>query len=253
MLNYIKSEGFRALKNKNIKIMIGICMALMFSLVAILYYFKSESGFSYANTRYAVGNIYTSMTLILILTLVIVTILDDSEYKNHTIKHSVAFGISREEIYFGRFLVMVIASTIIYVILTAFLAITSYFMLNHSNVGEYMILARISLGSFTCLIAGLSVTYYFFMSMENPAIAATWSMVLLFALPAVFNLLGMKFEAAKILSGYMPSNCIDSGSKLVESNGNNMHAIIVASIVGAVWTVAFLAFGMLRFQKKEIK
>jgi ABC-type transport system involved in multi-copper enzyme maturation permease subunit len=254
MMNYIKSELYRTLKNRSLKIMMAIYIGLLTAMVLVLYYYRlTDVNFRYANTRFTLGMMYMSMTVIMILTMVISAIVDDSEYKNHTIKHSVAFGIDRKTIFFGKFLVQVIVCVVIYVVILAYLTGISYLFLVHSNVGEVAVLARISLGCLTCLIAGLTISYVFIMINENQMIGATWGLIIIMGLPIICNLLGRKVEIVEKMGTLLPYNLIASDGKIVTSSGMDFGAAVSSSIVGAVWTVAFLLIGIVLFQKKEIK
>lgn len=254
MINYMKSELYRSLKNRNLKIMMAIFLSLLTAMVLVLYYYRmTDATFRYANTRFALGNIYTSMTLVLILTMMISAIIDDGEYKNHTMKHSVAFGVSRTTIYMGKFFVQAIVCVIVYVIITAFLTGISFLFLVHSNVGEVAILARISVDCLTCLLAGLTISYFFIMNSENQMIGATWGMVVIMGLPVVCNLLGRKVEMVEKIGSILPYNLISYDGKVISSNGSNMGAAVNTSVIGVIWIAAFLLIGLVTFQKKEIK
>ena len=254
MINYIKSELYRSLKNRSLKIMMAIYLGLMTAMVLVLYYYRvTDLTFRYANTRFTMGMFYTSMSVIMILTMVISSIVDDSEYKNHTIKHSVAFGIDRKTIFLGKFLVQILVCIIVYVVVIGYLIGISYIFLEHSNAGEVEVLLRISLVSFTCLIAGLTISYVFIMIYENQMMGATWGLVIIMGLPIICNLLGKKINFVQKIGNILPYNLISSTSKIVESSGKDFQASISATIIGAAWTVAFLLIGIAIFPKKEIK
>ena len=254
MMNYIKSELYRSLKNRNLKIMMAIFLGLMTAMVLVLYYYRvTDPNFNYANTRFTMGMIYTSMTMMMLLTMVISALIDDSEYKNHTIKHSVAFGIDRKIIFLGKFLVQVLVCIVVYVVILAYLIGISYLFLKHSNVDEIATLVRISLGCLTCLIAGLTISYVFIMIHENQMIGATWGIVIIVGLPIICNLLGRKVEIVGKIGDLLPYNLVADAGKVVSSNGTDFGAAVSTSIIGAVWTLAFLLIGIMTFQKKEIK
>ena len=254
MMNYMKSELYRSLKNRNLKIMMAIFMGLMTVMVLVLYYYRvTDANFNYANTGFTLSMMYSSMTMILLLTMVISSIVDDSEYKNHTIKHSVAFGIDRKSIFFGRFFIQLLVCIVVYILILAYLTAISYLFLVHSNKGEIIHLVRISLGCLTCLIAGLTISYVFIMIHENQMIGATWGLVIIVGLPVICNLLGKKVEIVKAMGEFLPYNLIADSGKVVASNGADFGAAVNASLIGLVWTIVFLLIGIMTFQKKEIK
>ena len=254
MVNYIRSEFYRNTKNRNLKIMVIVfallITLLMFALVTLNRY---EVNFPYANTRYALGNVYAEMSIMLTVLIFICMIIDDSESRHHTIKHSVAFGIPRKTIYLGRFLVQAVIATIIYAVMTSALAILAYLLLEHSNVGEYETLFRVSVGGYTCLLASLAAAFYFVMNHENQAVAVGNSMVTILAVPIVCNTLGRKIPIFDTIASLLPYNILAYNGPLVNPVGNATDEIIKSLLIGLVWIVAFLGLGLIQYENKEIK
>lgn len=253
MLNYIKSECYRALRNRNFKILVVVCALLMAAMVVVLKFSSSTPTFPYANTRFALGNIYMQMNLLLAVTIVVSAFMHDNEEKYHTIKHSVAFGIPRTVIFMGRFMVQAIASILIYLVLVGGFTALSFGMLHHQNAGELTSLINVSLGSFTCLMAGLAVTHYFLMITENQSTAMVSALTVLIIVPTIGNLLGRKVALIQKVMELFPLNVITYGGPLIEVEGDVNMGIIKSLLIGACWLAAFLALGVIRFQKKEIK
>mgnify|MGYP000992895163 CR=1 FL=1 len=253
MLNYIKSECYRTVRNRNFKILVGVCALLMAALVVVLKLFSATPTFPYANTRFALSNLYMQMNLLLGVTIVVSTFLHDNEEKHHTIKHSAAFGIPRTVIFMGRFLVQALVSILIYLVLVGGFTVLSFGLLQHSNAGELEGVLRVSLGSFTCLLTGLAVSHFFLMFAENQSTAMVSALVVLIMIPSIGNLLGRKVMLVKSLMEFFPLNVISDGGPLVEGEGDIATVIMKSLLIGAVWLVAFLVLGVIRFQKKEIK
>ena len=72
-------------------------------------------------------------------------------------------------------------------------------------------------------------------------------------IPSIGNLLGRKVMLVKSLMEFFPLNVISDGGPLVEGEGDIATVIMKSLLIGAVWLVAFLVLGVIRFQKKEIK
>lgn len=255
MLNYIKSEFFRMAHNRNLHIAVGACGALMIVLVVVLKLFSKDPAFSYANTKFALSNIYMNMGTLLIVTVVMSAFMHGDEDKQHTIKHSVSFGIKRSTIYIGRFCVQMAVSCLIYVVLVSLFTVASYLLLPHSNLGELESLIRVSIGGCTCLIAALSVTHYFSMSVESQhaATVGPLAIVVLVAVPYILNTLGRKVEVFRIVGGFFPASAIDTGSSLVSGGADVMQGVVSALLIGAVWTIVFCILGIRKFNRLEVK
>lgn len=256
MLNYVKSEFYRTLHNRNLFLLTGICGLLMCALVIVLMAFASDPQFPqfpYANTKFALSNIYMQMELILVFTIVFAVFMHDNEDKQHTIKHSISFGIKRETIYMARFLVQAVVSSIIYIVLVSIFTALSYSFLEHQNIGELEDLIRVSIGSCTCLFTGLAITHFFLMNFESQNMAYVFSFSILVIIPSVFNLLGRKVEVVRTISKVLPFNVISYNGPLLNLKINEIQAVAYALMIGVIWMIVFLIWGLFKFNHKEVR
>lgn len=253
MANYIKSEFYRVLRIRNIYILISICGGLMISLVLVLKHFGLNPNFPYSNTRFALSNLYGMMNYMLMAAVVFSVFMYDNEEKQHTMKHSVAFGIPHYVIFIGRFLVQVVVCIFTYLILVGVYTALCYALLKHENVGELATLIRVSIGSFTSLLAALAIAHFFFMILENQSVAMVWTVSVLVILPGIGNLLGRKVDLIEKLMKFFPINIVSWGGPLVSVDGNATTVILKCFLIGGVWLVGFLVAGIVKFQGKELK
>ncbi len=253
MLNYMKSEFYRTFRNRNLGILLCACALLMTALVFVLKYFGADTSFPYANTKFALSNVYGQMNLFLMATIIFSGFIHDNEERHHTIKHSVAFGIKRSKIYLGRFLVQAVVSILIYIVVVGCFTALSYAMLSHKNVGEMQNLIRVSLGSITCLMTALAVTHFFLMSSENQNTAYVWAIIILALIPAICNMLGRKVELIRRMAELFPINVISDSGALVLAEGMGQMEIINGLLIGAIWLAMFLILGIYKFNSREVK
>ncbi|MGN0142172.1 MAG: ABC transporter permease subunit [Roseburia sp.] len=254
MMNYIKSECYRILHNKKFWVLELVCAGLLTAMVLVLWYFQTfTEAFPYGNTRFALSNIYCSMTGFMYVAAVFMLIFSDSENKNHTIKNSVASGIRRSTIFGGRFVAAAIFTTTTYVALIAVFAALSYALLLHSGEGEYGILLGASAAGSTCLFAALAGTHLFLMLSENESTALLWSVAILVGIPTIFKLLGYKVPLFRWIAALFPFNVLSDYGDATLTLQVNRGLAWQTFLVGAAWLVGFLVIGMIRFQKKEVK
>lgn len=64
------------------------------------------------------------------------------EFKNNTLKNSISYGISRNQIYFSKFLVEIVIGTINLVLISASYIISAYIMLEDSGILHFNYLIR---------------------------------------------------------------------------------------------------------------
>ena len=252
MLNYMKSELYRTLRNRSLWIATSVAATLMFAVIFILNHFASDPTFPYSDTRFALGNIYMQMMLVLLFAVIFVLYMNDNEEKQHTIKHSVAFGFKRSTIYMGRFVTQILVSSIVYIVLVSLYTLLAYGLLQHSNEGELELLLRVSFGSMTCLFAVIAVTDYFLINYDNQSVATVSSVFILVGLPIIFNSLGRKIGVFEVLSEILPYNLMASYGPLFSTEMDKTTALLQCLGIGTIWMVLFLVLGVMKFNRKEI-
>lgn len=256
MLNYIKSEWYRQMHNKPFKIMVLVCMGLIAALVGVLAYFGSEPGFRYANTRFAMSMIFTSMSGVFVLTMVPASFMENNaKNKELPIKNSVAFGISRETIYLGKFIVQLILCTLMYLLLPAFLTLLSYLFLEHSGVGETEYMIRALTGAFPLCLFMLSICFCFFFNMGTSMVPTLWILGIVYVIPKSLSFLSLKFAFFGRFTRWFPSEMLrlrydESGLHFFWDTADGLLRCYTAGIIG---TLVFLLVGMYWLKKREIK
>lgn len=251
MINYIKSELYRSIKNANLKIMFVIFTVLIVASVLVLNSMLNvDPTFRYGNTRFSLGNVYAQMTMLFSVIVIFSAIMNDGK-GNNTTKQSISFGISRNNIYIGGFIVQAIVGILIYTIMSILLIILSFLLLQHSNVNEISIFIRVTIGSATCLLSVLSVTYFFSMNSKDVLASITLPIIIMVIIPSILNLIGKKITLIKSIAYYLPYNLVDYDSKLVQSQSTI--GIVLPLIIGLIWLVIFILGGIYVFNKKEIK
>lgn len=253
MMNYIRSELYRTIKNRNFKIMCVVFTILIVGFVLVLDYMTGiDENFPYGNTRFSLSNVYMGMTFIFTLVVIFSAMMDNGEANTNTIKHSIAFGISRNTIYIGRFIVQAIVGILVYISMSILLIFLSFLLLKHSNANEINIYIRVTMGASSCLLAVLAVSHFFIMNVKNQAIALIFPVIIMVVAPGVINMIGRKLTLIKSIAYYLPYNLVESGSKLVQG-GNGIGVYGLPLVVGIVWIIIFILGGIYIFNKKEIK
>lgn len=253
MNNYIKSEFYRYRYNRKLMALVLIFAGLMAASVLVLSRFVDDPTFAYANTRFALGNIYMAMNMICGVAVLIAGFMFDNEDQNKTLKHAVAFGIDRKAIYLARFFVMAVLSVAIYTVLTTAYVGLAFALLPASHLGEVAILIRVSLGSCGCLLAILALSHALLMTMDNKLSAYAISLVFVFVLPRVLGLLATRIDIFKSAWAIMPTQLLGPSGPLLVLSGSGTRAIIICNGIGLLWILAFSVLGCRFFDTKEIR
>lgn len=256
MLNYINSELFRISRNKKLYILIGVVAALIIMMGVVLAGFGKDPDFPYATTAFSLGNEYRSMNYLLLILLILAMYLDDNEHKQHTMKHSVAYGIGRHTIYIARFVAQIIVSAVIYMVMNILLIGVSFALLQHSNSGELNELLRAMVAGIPLFLATLSICHCFIMNMESIVTAETCALSLVLVLPIIMNLLSKQVNFIAKLAYWHPYNLatpfLDHNS-VMQLTWNMHNGMWHCYLSGIVITLVFTIMGLTFFKKKEIK
>lgn len=256
MFNYIKSELFRISRNKKLYILLTVIAVLILAMGVVLALFGKNSAFPYATTAFALGNEYRSMNYLLLIVLLLSAYLDDNEYRQHTMKHSVAFGISRNTIYLARLFAQMIVSAVIYILMNVLLVGISFAFLKHSNVGELNELLRAMTAGIPLFLAALAISHCFIMNMESVVSAETFAISIILILPLIMNILGRQVELIAKLAYWLPYNLASpfyDESSMIQLVWNMPNGMWHCYLSGLTVTIIFIVAGLVFFRKREVK
>lgn len=259
MLNYIKSEFYRNINNKGNYIFLFGCISIViFINVFIGLYAKSHIDFPYGHTKLPLNMFSGNMKILFILCVTLVSLIDGEEFKNHTLKNSIAYGISRNQIYLGKFLMEVIISTINLVLISSVYAIAAYLMLKDSGIVYLKDFIQTIVGSFPLLLVSLTAAHCFYFIFDNDrTVVLAWAIVMAL-IPAFTSMAGRRIYILNQIAKWMPWNMVgnaeyDELSERVVMSWSSQEGFIRCFLVGAIGVAIFYTLGLLVFKKKEIK
>lgn len=257
MFDYVRSELFRISRNKKLYMLVGIFLVLIAAMGIVLASFGKDPNFPYATTAFALGTEYRGMNYLLLIVLLLSAYLDDNECRQHTMKHSVAYGICRKTIYIARFLAQIIVSVMIYLLMNVALVGISFALLKHSSVGELNELFRSMMAGMPLFLAALAISHCFLMNMESVVSAETFGIFFILILPEIMNLLGKQLSVLEKLAYWMPYNLaapfINMETSRIQLTWDVPGGMLDCCLSGIVFTMIFTMIGLVMFQKREIK
>lgn len=259
MLNYIKSEVYRNINTKgNYIFLFGSIGFVIFINVALGLYAKSNVNFSSGNTEFSLSSFYTNIGILLCICVPLVSLIYGQEFKNHTLKNSIAYGISRSQIYLGKFLMEVIISTINLVLISSVYVIVAYLMLEDSGIVYLKDFIQAIVACFPLLLVSLTVSHCFYFIFDNErGVGITWTIIMI-VIPLLTSIAGRKIYVLGQIAKWMPWNMVgnaeyDEISKRFIMSWSSQEGFIRCFLVGAIWLAIFYTLGLLVFKKKEIK
>lgn len=259
MINYIKSEFYRNINTKGNYIFIfGSIAFVIFINVALGLYANSQVDFPYATTKYSLSSFYSSMGFLMIICVPLVSLIYGQEFKYHTLKNSIAFGVSRKQIYLGKFLMEIIICSINLVLISSVYAISAYMMLENSGTIYLKDFIQAIIACVPLLLISVAAAHCFYFIFDNETTAmATWGIVMV-VIPALVEMAGRKIYILEKIASYIPWNMVgnamfDSESKRIIMSWSSQEGFIKCFIVGAIGLIIFYTLGLVMFRKKEIK
>ncbi|GKX27711.1 hypothetical protein SH1V18_01910 [Vallitalea longa] len=260
MINYMKSEMYRNVRTKgNYKFLFGLMGFVIFINVALGIYANSQVDFPYGNTNFSLSSLYSSLTVPMCLCLILCSTVFGQEYKCHTLKNSVSYGISRTHIYFGKLIMEIVISFINFICITGAYIISAYVMLEDSGPIYLENLFHALIGGIPLFIFSLVVAHSFLSIYDNErttAMAVQWAIIVII-IPNILALAGKKISICRTIASWMPWNLASSSYDRIANRMimpvSTDEGFIKCYIAGIIGSIIFLILGLVFFNKKEIK
>lgn len=258
MINYIRSELYRLVRNRGAYLFILVCSVLLTSAnVVLAAVAHNEETFPYATTNFAFGMFLGSFPAVFLLCITVASIVFGNEHTNHTLKNSISYGINRGSIYFGKLIVEILYAIIAFAVITCLDIATAYLLLENSGPDILEMLLKFTFAALPQLLFALAVTNCFLFIIESNGAAISAIIGVSVAYPIVNGYLGMKFELFARLNKILPWNIINSinfDEKLqMIAPWAGKDGYTNSWLFGLLWMIVFIVFGFTVFRRKEVK
>ena len=203
-MNCIKSEFYRVFHTKAVYMLTGACLlvVLLFN-VALWVMATFTADFPWATTKFAFSTLEGDMHIPLFLSAVMGSVIVADELKHRTINNSIAFGLSREQVYLSKVIAGIAASALCMLVTEAGLIGSGYLLLENSGSMYTLSLLKGTAACIPAWIAGM-VAFISLYYMTGSGNAGIWSWLLIMvAVPTAVSVLGMKFELCARLASWM--------------------------------------------------
>ena len=134
MLNYLKSEMYRVVRIKSTyRILLACLLMTLVPLIFTWYLGLGDPDFLYNNTKFVFSFSGKSLSIVLFILPFVANSLFADEYQNGTFKNSVAYGVKREVLYFGKLILSSIICIMISVIILLIFVSSAEILLQNSG------------------------------------------------------------------------------------------------------------------------
>ncbi len=259
MLNYIKSELYRALHSKEIHgTAIGL-LAIILSMNLVLFLMKDVEHFRYGSASFSYSMLVSVPMMYCYVAADVAVMLYESDRRNGTMGNSIAHGISRMQLFAGKCIVCFTVSLILLAAaLPVYIGSASLLHAQGPTTAQDMLLeipamSLIATGSLILAVVLLDLFQNSFFSV------LTWLTVMLL-LPKLLLFAGMLLpfggDALMDAAMWMPANFIPAGTRVnmsecitIWDTGAGMARCLLS---GAAGILVFGLAGVLLLRKRDI-
>lgn len=254
-MNCIKSEFYRVFHTKAVYVLTGACLMAVLLFNVMLWAMGTFTGnFHWNITKFAFSTLEGYMHIPLFLSAVMGSVTVSDELKYRTINNSVAFGLSREQIYLSKVIVGIAAAAFCLVVTEAGFIGSGYLLLENSGPVYTLSLLKGTAACIPAWIAGMVAVISLYYATGSRS-AGIWSWLLIMvAAPTVVGLLGMKFELCARLASwllYAILSYVGVGEEWLVFSWSTTEGFMRCLGAGIIGTAVFILLGLMSIRRRE--
>ena len=255
MADYLSAELYKVVHRKYTWIALGLFLGCVVLLTALWWATNSHGGFVPLS-----GALYALVMLLsvgLYAPLITTDLVFSEQYKHHTLKNEVSFGIPRARIYLSRWAAVFLVMLLLYAVLVAVYALSALLLLGLdrdpsglTSGGGFLLLGYLSLAALPIWAGGLSLIMAIYFLIASANMAAICYVALVLALPPLLDTLGKHISPFfQLLHHLTLSYQLDL---LLNVQILDWALIGRCWLVGLGWTAAATALGLFCFSRREL-
>ena len=258
MLRSIRAEWYKAVRRPYFSILFFTCSLLTMGAVYCLYLLKTQSpGIAPIGLSFALSLSPFGMLLGLWLVAVGGDLIFSEQYKYHTLKNEVSFGIPRTRIYLSRWAAVFLVMLLLYAVLVAVYTLSALLLLGLERgpsdltpANGFLLLGYLSLAALPIWAGGLSLVIAIYFLIASANAAAICYIVLILTLPALLGALGQHISPFfQLLHHLTLSYQLDL---LLNVQILDWALMGRCWLVGLGWTAVSTVLGLFCFSRREL-
>lgn len=257
MLNYMKSEWYKTIHGKGFYIAGGVICGLVLLMNLILWGSNHFiTNFPFGTFRFSLNTFTAQPIWMIALGSVIAGVLFIDDRKSGIIKNAVAYGVPREQILIGKWLVSLASSLILMCVVFAVYVGSAYVLLEKPEFEplRQMVMAMVSALPFS--IAAMILMNCLGVMIEKETITMLWWMAVIYSIPMAVDMLGWYFKIFEKISRWLPYTFLRS--EVLVTRGtyqclwNTPEGFLKCMAAGVIGIVVFGAWGIIKFRKQQM-
>lgn len=274
MLNYIRAELYRLFRRPGLYVTTLVLCAAPIAFNCFLAFFDWEAyGTDNGLTGISYSGWMSSAQFFMIMGAIIPGLLYTNARKYGDLKNTIAFGVSRVQIFAGKCVVSILLATLVLAVLLAVWIGSAEILLAHSDFPRIMDVL-LSVPALYLIACANAITIVLLMELIERDIftAIAWAAVWCI-LPTILNTLGMRFEILAEIASWMPYEFLQQSVQtttvatsdllggtfsvsVAETNttflwytASGLEKCLVSGVVG---TVLFSALGWILLRRRDL-
>lgn len=274
MLNYIRAELYRLFRRPGLYVTTLVLCAAPIAFNCFLAFFDWEAyGTDNGLTGISYAGWMSSAQFFMIMGAIIPGLLYTNARKYGDLKNTIAFGVSRVQIFAGKCVVSILLATLVLAVLLAVWIGSAELLLAHSDFPRVMDVL-LSVPALYLIACANAITIVLLMELIERDIftAIAWAAVWCI-LPTILNTLGMRFEILAEIASWMPYEFLQQSVQtttvatsdllggtfsvsVAETNttflwytASGLEKCLVSGVVG---TVLFSALGWILLRRRDL-
>lgn len=257
MLNYMKSEWYKTIHGKGFYIAGGVMCGLVLLMNLILWGSNHFiTNFPYGTFRFSLNTFTAQPIWMIALGSVIAGVLFIDDRKSGIIKNAVAYGIPREQILIGKWLVSLASSLILMCVVFAVYVGSAYVLLEKPEFEplRQMVMAIVSALPFS--IAAMILMNCLGVMIEKETITMLWWMAVIYFIPMAVDILGLYFKGLQRISRWLPYTFLRR-EVLVTMGAyqclwDTPEGFLKCMATGVIGIVVFGVWGIIKFRRQQM-
>ncbi|MGH4124335.1 MAG: hypothetical protein ACREV6_15520 [Clostridium sp.] len=258
-MNYIKSEFYRVSHSRGIYCLIAILAILSFLLNAVLALFGRTDGlsFPYDTTSFSYSNLVANPMIFCVMSAVIGIFLYEGNRKYGNLKNTVAFGITRTNVFAGECIVATVSAIFSLIIVISVYIISAVVFLEHTGPVNLMDLLTEIPAVFFIAVASLISGIVCIEAFEKASTGIIIWFTIWFIIPKIFFYLGLRFDMIRNIAMWMPDNFFGISGMSVNMSQSitawgTAYGMAKCLMSGIIGILVFSLLGIILLRKREV-
>lgn len=249
MLNYIRSELYRVTHTRPCYVMTAILIVGILALNITLHFWGGGADY-YGHTSFSYLFSVSEPWIYLVCGAIVAALVYEGRSKSGSLKNTIASGLSRTQIFFGQCLTALIVATVMLVIVVVVWIASAELLLAHTDAWTLKDLFFSIISAYPLAVASLiSILPFFFLFRRDLTAVVGW-LLIWHMTPLFFAVLGLKFEWAARIAGWMPKDFLTFSD--VFRWWEDPAILEKALVSGLIGILVFSLFGVVSWRKRDL-